>query len=631
MPGAVLGWYPPPGHRRTWGADPGLPLGSLSIRSGAKVGEVAYLKICLMLRTSKLLGDTLPSDVRCRTRCQRGPSPPWKEACSHGLPCSPAGGPTPVLDRKAMPASTVGFPSCRTMTPGAGGDRTGVQLSRWGPLTVSHFAKNGDVASYPSNTPILGVEETFKWPRPFMTYVGEFVEPLFGTDGIRGVVGELYTGRFVVGIGAAFASWLSPPALVPIAWDFRTTSVGIARILAGTLQMSGVDVLEIGAMPTPCFQFNVRALGGRAGLMVTASHNPVNFNGIKFSGPDGIEISPEDERAIEHRFRNAVYRQERWDNVGSIQSDTRGVDRYLASIESHVDRTEIQRAAPKVVIDCGNGTSAVICPRLFRELGCRVSTLHANPDGSFPGRPSDPTDANLTDLKSMVLQTGAALGIAFDGDSDRLAVVDEQGHYIPGETLLALFARSRLKEYPGGTIVTSVTSSSCIDDTLKRDGGHLVVTRSGSRAVAIGISEHGGTFGGEENGHYYWPEHQNTADGPMSSAKVVELLVKEGRPLSELATELPRYYLVKRSVPAPNHLKSTVLRRAESALHAEATHLITLDGVKAYFPDGWLLIRPSGTEPLVRVFAESRSSDRAESIANHGMEIVRQGLVAPPT
>ncbi len=493
-------------------------------------------------------------------------------------------------------------------------------------LKVSDFERNRGVASYQSNLARSGVEGMLKWSPTLNAGVNKIDDPLFGTDGIRGIVGDLYTGRFVAGIGSAFASWLSPPALVPIGWDFRTTSIGIARILAGSLQMAGLDVLELGTMPTPCFQFNVRALGGRAGLMVTASHNPVNFNGIKFSGPDGIEISPEDEQLIEQRLRTASFRQERWDRTGSIHADTRGVDRYLASIESHVDRAAIQAAAPKVVIDCGNGTSAVTSPRLFRELGCRVSTLHANPDGSFPGRPSDPTDAHLTDLKSMVIQKGASLGLAFDGDSDRLAVVDEQGHYIPGETLLALFARARLKEFPGGTIVTSITSSSCIDDVLKSDGGRLVVTRSGSRPVAIGITEHGGTFGGEENGHYYWPEHQNTADGPMSSAKIVELLIREGRPLSELAAELPRYFLVKRSVPAPNHLKPTVLQSAEATLHGEATRLITMDGVKAYFPDGWLLIRPSGTEPLVRVFAESKSSGRAESIADHGMEIVRKGL-----
>jgi phosphomannomutase / phosphoglucomutase len=452
---------------------------------------------------------------------------------------------------------------------------------------------------------------------------------LFGTDGIRGVVGELYTPTFVADIAWATATYLREQGAggsVLVGWDFRTTSQGIARILSGTLQMAGLDAVEMGNMPTPCFQFNVRELGARLGLMVTASHNPVEFNGIKFAGPQGLEIPPEAEQTIERHFQERTFVRVTWDQAAFVRQDTAGVDRYLKSIENHVDRPSLAAARLRVILDPGNGTSAVTSPRLLRELGCRLVTLNANPDGTFPGRPSEPSDENLVDLRKSVIELQAEVGIAHDGDSDRIGFVDERGQYVPGEVALALFARYRLRRHPGATIVTSVTSSTCIDDVVKAEGGRLVITRSGSLPVAIGVANEKAVFGGEENGHYYWPEHQNAPDGPMSSAMMLELLAREKRPLSEMVAELPRYYLVKRKIPAATAMKPVVVDAARRFYESKADRLVTLDGVKAHFKDGWTLIRPSGTEPLVRVFAESRTPERAQDLADQGVRLVQESL-----
>lgn len=445
---------------------------------------------------------------------------------------------------------------------------------------------------------------------------------LFGTDGIRKLVGSEITPNFIAAVISAYATWVDGSGPVLVAHDYRTTSDGLARLCAGTLQLNGVDVYELGTMPTPCLQFNVPALGARAGLMITASHNPTDFNGIKFCGADGLEIPPEAEHTIEKAFHQGLHRHSTWDRAGKIRSETRGIERYLASIVTNVDREAIRRHHLKVVLDCGNGTSAATSPTLLRTLGTELTTLNANPDGGFPGHPSEPTEENLRNLRSAVVEFNAELGVAHDGDSDRIAFVDEGGRYVPGEVTLALLAREVLREQPKATIVTSVTSSTAISDVVREEGGALVVTRSGSLAVALGVARSGAAFGGEENGHYYWPRHQNAPDGPMSSAKLLELLARTREPLSEMVDKIPKYHLVKIRVPLPPTVKDAVLRQVAVTLSSEATRIETIDGVKAFYEEGWVLIRPSGTEPICRIFAESRDPAHAESLSNRGKRLV---------
>ncbi|HEV2316614.1 MAG TPA: phosphoglucosamine mutase [Thermoplasmata archaeon] len=445
---------------------------------------------------------------------------------------------------------------------------------------------------------------------------------LFGTDGIRKVVGTDLNPAFVSAVASAVAEHLHHHGTVLIAQDFRTTSPGIARILAGTLQMAGVDVVEMGAMPTPALQFNVRALAADLGLMVTASHNPTEFNGIKFSGPVGLELTRGEEVELERLLFEGRPSPIRWDRAGSIHADSSGVDRYLASIRKNVEADRIRSFAPRVVLDCGNGTSAATSPRLLVELGCRLTTLNANPDGRFPGHPSEPTAENLVDLSRAVVASGGVLGVAHDGDADRVAFIDETGRYIPGEETLALFADDVLARQPNATIVTSVTSSSCIDEVVRARGGRLVVTRSGSLPVAEGITSSGAAFGGEENGGYYSPAHQVARDGPMSSARMLELLARTGEPLSQLVARLPQFRLVKTKVPLPPEFRPIVMAEVEEEMGARATRLLTLDGVKAYFADGWLLVRPSGTEPICRIFSESRELTRAQALNQLGAGLV---------
>ncbi|MCI4373071.1 MAG: phosphoglucosamine mutase [Thermoplasmata archaeon] len=452
---------------------------------------------------------------------------------------------------------------------------------------------------------------------------------LFGSDGIRGVVGELYTPEFLADLASAYATWLGARGTVLLARDFRTTSPGMAYVLGGTLQMLGLDVVELGPMPTPCLQFNVRACGAQGGLMVTASHNPPQFNGVKFAGPKGLEIPPEAERAIEEILFHRTFRRPDWKAAGSLRSDSAAVGRYVTSIRSNVDRDLIARQRPSVVLDPGNGTSTVTSPTMFRELGCRVLSLNANPDGVGAGRNSEPSEENLADLRKLVPLAGASLGVAHDGDADRIAFIDEKGGYVSGDVMLGLLARYMLQRHPGGTIVTSITSSTLVREVVEREGGKFFETRSGSLPVAIGMEATGAIFGGEENGHCYWPAHQNAPDGAMTSAMMLELLARSGRPLSELVAEMPAYRLLKRKVDVDPRVRTAALEHVRHALTAEAQRVETTDGVKAYFPEGWVLVRPSGTEPLFRVFAESRTAAGVQKLSERGIAVIREFIDRP--
>jgi phosphomannomutase/phosphoglucomutase len=448
------------------------------------------------------------------------------------------------------------------------------------------------------------------------------VPRLFGTDGIRKVVGTELTPAFIVKVADAVAHYLRGEGPVLVARDFRTTSPGFAQLIIGTLSVHGLDVIDMGVMPTPCLQFNVRTLRARMGLTVTASHNPTDFNGIKFTGPDGLEISREEEDRIERLVDDPPADPIGWETARTGSQDSQGVARYLESIQRNVDRPSIMSRKLRVVLDPGNGTSGVTSPLLLRDLAGTITTIHGEPDGFFRGRPSEPTEANLSDLKQAVVSLGADVGIAHDGDSDRAAFVDEKGQFLPGEITLALFARHALEGSPGGTVVTSVTSSTSVKDVVEAAQGRFVVTRSGSLPVARAIMDHRAIFGGEENGGYYWPNHQVARDGPMSSAKMLEVLARTGRPLSELVASLPHYTVVKLNVPLPANLRSRVMDHVLAELQARGTEVVTIDGVKALFSDGWLLVRPSGTEPLCRIFAESRAPARAQELVTFGRTMV---------
>jgi phosphomannomutase / phosphoglucomutase len=449
---------------------------------------------------------------------------------------------------------------------------------------------------------------------------------LFGTNGIREVVGEKLTAPFVTRVAGAIGAVTTPGPPIAVGWDGRTSSPALAHLVSSTLALGGHRVLELGVMPTPAVQYVGPRLGAQLSVIVTASHNPREFNGVKCIAADGLEVPRSVEESIEAAVEQGTIRSAPYTEIGRVIPVADGPLRYVEGIlgQVHVDR--IRSRALTVVLDCGNGASVVSSPELLRRLGCRVVSLNGHLDGTFPGHLSEPTEANTKDIQRVVPAIGADLGITHDGDADRAVFIDSTGRYIPGEEMLALLARDAVERAHGGIVVSPVSASQSLEDAIQPYGGKVVYTRIGSPAVTHEMQAQRAVFGGEENGGLIWPEFQIARDGAMTAAGALDLIARSGRTLADLLHELPRYALVKEKVPCPTDMRAAVMRHATEVLGAGAEKVVTLDGVKAYRDGGWILLRPSGTEPLLRIFAESKDPARARALADAGLKAVREGL-----
>ncbi len=451
--------------------------------------------------------------------------------------------------------------------------------------------------------------------------------PRFGTNGIREVVGETLTPAFARTFASAVAATAppsSPEHPILVGRDGRTSSEALSAIVRSVLTLAGHFVVDSGVLPTPAHQYLLPRWGAVFGVVVTASHNPPEFNGFKCFGADGLEATPAVEGAIETAMERAVDPSAPFDRIGASTARDDGARTYSDGIERSVAADEIRRRRFTVVLDCGNGASVVSSPYLLRRLGCRVVTLNGHLDGTFPGHLSEPTEANLVDLARAVPALGADLGIAHDGDADRAVFIDRTGQYVPGEKLLALLAREAVIARKGGVVVTPVTTSSIVEEAVAANGGSVVYTRVGSPSVCREMRDRRAVFGGEENGGLIFPTFQLARDGLRSAAGVLELLARTGRDLGELVRELPERALVKEKVACPATLRERVISELEATFGRGSDRVVTLDGVKAYFGATWVLVRPSGTEPLVRVFAEAHDRSTAQSLANRAVAAVKE-------
>ncbi len=449
---------------------------------------------------------------------------------------------------------------------------------------------------------------------------------LFGTNGIREVVGEKLTAAFITRVAGAIAATFPVGAPIAVGRDGRTSSPAIAHLVESTLALGGHRVIDLGVLPTPAIQYMVPRVGAQLGVIVTASHNPPEFNGLKCIAADGLEVERSVEEAIEVATERGVAPTVPFSGVGTVLVVSDGAHRYTEGILAQVDVERLRQRHFTVVLDCGNGASVETSPHLLRRLGCRVITLNGHLDGTFPGHLSEPTEANTRDAQHAVPALGADLGIIHDGDADRAVFVDHTGRYVPGEEVLALLARDAVEQAHGGVVVSPVSASQSLEDTVAPVGGSVFYTRVGSPAVAHAIVEQHAVFGGEENGGIITPRFQVARDGGMTAASVLDLLARKGHSLAELLSGLPRYALVKERIPCPVELRAPVVASVERTFRQAGHRIVTLDGVKAFRDGGWILLRPSGTEALLRLFAEAKDPASARRFADEGLAAVREAL-----
>ena len=439
---------------------------------------------------------------------------------------------------------------------------------------------------------------------------------LFGTNGVRGLVGESMTPDLALRLGKAVGSWLDAGDRIALGSDARASRDMLSAAFAAGVQSTGVDVTHVGVLPSPGIQLFVRDQGLAAGAIITASHNPPEWNGIKLIAPDGTETSADEEAAVEALFFDEAFRTVGWNDVGTM--DRADAARpYLDAVLAQVDVAAIRAATLKVVLDPGGGAGCVTAPRLMEALGVEVVPLSCTLDGAFSDRPSEPTPANAAACIAAVQEHGAHLGMLQDGDADRAVFIDETGGYVWGDQSLALAALWELKRHPPGSIMcTAVSSSTCVADAVEAASGRLEWTVVGSPVVAREMLRLGAVFGGEDNGGLMFTRHQVCRDGLMAMAFMLELLATTGRTFSDLVSDIPRYALVKDKVPVAEDAKVPLLAAFRDAAAQEAgiRDVDDRDGVKAYLDDGWVLVRPSGTEPIFRVQGEAKDEATAAAL-----------------
>ena len=431
---------------------------------------------------------------------------------------------------------------------------------------------------------------------------------LFGTNGVRGVFGEGLTLEFISEITLSIATLFKKGPIL-VGYDGRESSIIISKIVTAALSSAGLDSAVCGLVPTPCLQFATKQLGYNGGIMITASHNPPQYNGIKVTAKDGIEISREDELKVEE-----FYFKKKWkisNKFGSIKNESKTIGAYISGIKKQVNVKKIKSRNLKVVLDLGNGTQAVAAPILCRELGCELVLINEKIDGTFPGRGSEPTPQNLDKLSSMVTKSKANFGIAFDGDGDRSIFCDEKGKILTGDRSALLLSKYLLEKYPQSKIITSVNSTYVIEKIASNSGSKVLRTKVGSVEVSRKMIQENALIGFEENGGFMYGKHNQVRDGSMTMAILIDLLANSKNSLSQEMDALPSSFTTKGKIECSKDDFKKILE----ILKAEPYKKDLTDGIKLFLDESsWIMVRLSGTEPIARIYAESSSQSRLDDI-----------------
>ncbi len=446
------------------------------------------------------------------------------------------------------------------------------------------------------------------------------IPKLFGTSGIRGKIAEEITPELALNVGKAISTYLGKGKRVVVGYDTRTSNLMMERAVSAGILNGGCHVLSLGMVPTPVVGYAAMKLGADAGVMITASHNPSPDNGIKLWNPDGMAYLQEQERTIEKIIHEKDFYNASWQDLGKIEDKSPVINDYIE------DLLNLMNIKPglKVVVDCANGAASYLSPLILRKAGCHVVSLNAQPDGFFPGRNPEPSAANLKELMKVVKATGADLGIAHDGDADRMVAVDDTGRMADFDKLLALVSAEI-----GGCVVTTVDASACIDRAMEEVGGRVERTKVGDVHVAEMIHEINATFGGEPSGTWLHPQFCMCPDGILSALRVIELIQHKGH-LSKLLDEIPSYPTLRDKIDCREDQKNPIMHLAETDLvliFDDVEDVNLKDGVRISFSDGsWVLVRPSGTESFIRITLEGKTEDKARKIHQKAAEFIQNLL-----
>ncbi|MDY6965593.1 MAG: phosphomannomutase/phosphoglucomutase [Halobacteriota archaeon] len=425
---------------------------------------------------------------------------------------------------------------------------------------------------------------------------------IFRAYDIRGVFGEDLTLEIAEDIGKAYGTYLGGDIVVGM--DNRLSSDEVKRSLIKGLISTGTNVVDVGIVPSPVLYFAIEHLKKDGCIMVTASHNPPKYNGFKLN-KGNLPLTSDEIQGLKRIIDKGSYKE----GKGEV-SEYKVIDSYRNYIK---ERFKLDRKM-KVVIDAGNATCGEIAPRIFRELGCDVTCIYCDMDGNFPNHQPDPTvEENLVDIKRRVIEEGADIGIAYDGDGDRVVIIDDKGNSLKGDQIMILFSRDLLKKEKGERILFEVKSSRALIKDIEDNGGVPIMWIVGHSFIKKKIADDKILLGGETSGHFFFAENFGFDDGIYASVKMAEILSRDEKTLSELVLTLPKYPSIDHRIYCSDDKKFEVVEGIKEEF-SKIYDTITLDGVRVELEDGWGLVRASNTEPALVIRYEAETEEKLKEI-----------------
>jgi phosphomannomutase len=439
---------------------------------------------------------------------------------------------------------------------------------------------------------------------------------MVSVSGVRGRVGEALTPEIIAKFAAGFGAWAKRrarggKAKIVVGRDSRVSGPMFQPVVISALQSVGCDVILVDMAPTPTIQLAVEHHHAAGGLAITASHNPIEWNALKFIGPSGLFLDGSEAAEMRAVVESDIPRA-KWDELGTVERDSDAVTRHIDLVLSlpFIDVDAIRAKGYRVALDCVRGAGGAFMPALLDRLGCNVSAINLETDGRFPRAP-EPVAENLGELEELVRKSGAEVGFAVDPDVDRLALVSDEGKAIGEDYTLALAAKVVFRHREGG-IVTNLSTSRIVDDIAHEQNRRVIRAPVGEVNVATRMRSEKAPVGGEGNGGVILSELHLGRDAPLGAVLILQLLLEEGKKLSEIVASYPRYSIVKDKLDRPSAPLDAVYASLQKAFPDADADM--QDGLRLTWSDRWVHVRPSGTEPIVRVIAEAPTVDEAHAL-----------------
>jgi phosphomannomutase len=434
-----------------------------------------------------------------------------------------------------------------------------------------------------------------------------------GISGVRGIVGESLTPELVVSFAQAFGTYLDSGRIL-VCRDTRPSGPMVQAAAVSGLLAAGCEVIDLGVCPTPTLQLAVRWLGAQGGVSITGGHNPAAWNALKFVRGDGLYLNTTQAEELLDIVHQGEFEKAGWDRIRTGVAEQDAIRHHLDVLTAAFDIDAARRRALRVAVDCCNGASTLLSPRWLAALGCTVLAVNDDPAAPFPHRP-EPKPETMAQLKALVRAGGADIGFAHDADGERLGLVTADGVALSEERTLTLATAIALAQVPG-TVVTNVSTTRAVDEVAKRHGGTVVRTPVGQSFISEAMIEHHAIIGGEGNGGVAVPRVLLSHDAAAAQGLIVEHMARSGASLGELIGSLPSFVMVKHDFAEKPSALYSILQGYRDVVEREGLSADTTDGIVISFPDGWVHVRASQTESMIRVIAEAETMDRARDLAD---------------